>query len=112
MTATTSAPTLVRPVCTDTSLDHSSPDLAGKGLDQPRSFLANPKMTQTTMIGAYAECVAEGGAIDPRHDDINGNGDGDYCGGDIPPGASSSQFSQAITAQSDCRTELASRDDF
>jgi hypothetical protein len=101
---TTSAPELVRPVCTDTSLDHRSPDLSGLGLDN------YSKAPRTAMIEAYARCVADGGAIDPRHDDINGDGDGDYCGGRVPTGAVG--LSSALDAQSDCLAELVSRDGF
>jgi hypothetical protein len=102
--APTSAPELVRPACTDTSLDHRSPDLSGLGLE------TNGKASRTAMIEAYARCVAEGGAIDPRHDDIIGDGDGDYCGGHVPTGAVGR--SSAVDAQSDCLAELASRDGF
>jgi hypothetical protein len=99
--APTGAPEVVRPVCTDTSLDHRSPALSGLGLE------SDSKASRTAMIEAYARCVADGGAIDPRHDDINGDGDGDYCGGHVPTGAVG--LSSAVDAQFDCLAELASR---
>src|SRR5438552_13477274 len=62
------------------------------------------------MIGSSTQCVVGSGAIDPRHDDGNGNGDGNYCGPNVP--GSTGQTSWAMRMQTDCYTERASRDDF
>jgi hypothetical protein len=103
-TTTTTAPKPIvatRGACTDSTLDRNA-DLSNMSVDEIKSFMKLWNATYNTSIYSYAQCVALGGEIDPRHSDFNGlTGDGKYCGPQ-PTTASTTAFGSALTAQSAC----------